>query len=152
MFARGTIFERYPYLLPNLVSASVVLIGLVVGILFLDETHEQKKYRPDPGRDLGRWIVASLSSPTDDFKYSKIADANIDETSTLIDEHSMPPSYSSSDACLETKSMKTSITPADNCTIIEHDDEGQQHIPKPAATRAITPQVLLNVVSYGILA
>ena len=34
-FAKGTIWDRFPYLLPNLFSAATVFIGVIVGLLFL---------------------------------------------------------------------------------------------------------------------
>jgi hypothetical protein len=42
MFPKGTIFEKFPYLLPNFVCTVIVLCGLVIGILFLEETHAEK--------------------------------------------------------------------------------------------------------------
>lgn len=45
IFAEGTIWERFPYLLPNLVCTSIVSFGVIIGILFLEETHAEKKHR-----------------------------------------------------------------------------------------------------------
>ncbi|GAB0132523.1 hypothetical protein EsDP_00000956 [Epichloe bromicola] len=57
LFPRGTIWDRYPYLLPNLFSAVTVLFGVVVGFLFLEETHASKKQQRDAGRELGDRLV-----------------------------------------------------------------------------------------------
>ena len=46
-FFQDTIFETYPFLLPNLVCTGFVVLGLTVGILFLEETHEDRKYDQD---------------------------------------------------------------------------------------------------------
>ncbi|EHL03037.1 putative Uncharacterized membrane protein [Glarea lozoyensis 74030] len=62
LFAPGSIWERFPYLLPNLVCTFIVSIGVVVGILFLEETHAEKKYRRDPGLEAGKWILQKISS------------------------------------------------------------------------------------------
>lgn len=39
VFSEDGLFGRYPYLLPNLVAVAVVVIAVVQGILFLDETN-----------------------------------------------------------------------------------------------------------------
>lgn len=57
LFPRGTIWDRYPYLLPNLFSAATVFIGVVIGFLFLEETHTVKKQERDAGRELGDRLV-----------------------------------------------------------------------------------------------
>lgn len=38
-FPEGSLFERFPYLLPNLICAFLLLISLVLGIFLLEETH-----------------------------------------------------------------------------------------------------------------
>ncbi|KAJ4245080.1 hypothetical protein NW762_014291 [Fusarium torreyae] len=39
VFSEDGLFGRYPYLLPNLVSVAVVVIAVVQGLFFLEETH-----------------------------------------------------------------------------------------------------------------
>lgn len=39
VFSKDGLFGRYPYLLPNLVAVAVVVIAVVQGIIFLDETN-----------------------------------------------------------------------------------------------------------------
>ena len=151
LFAKGTILEKYPYLLPNAVSVFVVLIGLVVGILFLEETHEKKKFRRDPGLELGRWILRRIVPAKSEFVYSKLADANLDEIVTLINEDDVPRSYDTTHNVAKGKGIP--VVPIMNePPVIEHDYEASKPVSKPTARRAITPQVMLNVVSYGILA
>lgn len=41
VFSEDGLFGRYPYLLPNLVAVAVVVIAVVQGIIFLDETNPQ---------------------------------------------------------------------------------------------------------------
>lgn len=62
IFAHDGIFGRCPYLLPNLICTIIVFCSLVVGVLFLEETHEDKKHRKDYGLELGAWIEAQLRS------------------------------------------------------------------------------------------
>ncbi|KAF2186390.1 MFS general substrate transporter [Zopfia rhizophila CBS 207.26] len=55
---RGKLFERYPYLLPNLVAASFFCVGIVTGWLFLKESLEMRKYDRDYGLIVGNKITA----------------------------------------------------------------------------------------------
>jgi hypothetical protein len=57
---KGTIFEVFPYLLPNLVCTVIVLCGLVIGVLFLEETHAEKKHRHDLGLEIGKWVLGKV--------------------------------------------------------------------------------------------
>ncbi|KAF2848831.1 MFS transporter-like protein [Plenodomus tracheiphilus IPT5] len=59
----------YPYLLPNLFSALVLAIDLVVCMLFLEESLEEAKTMPPLGKRLGNlfswlWQFSSSSRPT----------------------------------------------------------------------------------------
>ena len=38
-FPEGGIFARFPYLLPNLVCAALLLISIISGLFMLEETH-----------------------------------------------------------------------------------------------------------------
>ena len=53
LFGSSWLLLHYPYVLPNLVSSILFLIGLTTGILFLRETLESKKSRKDYGLILG---------------------------------------------------------------------------------------------------
>src|SRR5690606_21465266 len=56
-FRKDGFLEEYPYALPNLVSAGVLVIGCLVGVLFLEETHAQLKYQRDYGLEAGQKLV-----------------------------------------------------------------------------------------------
>lgn len=47
MFPEDGVFGQYPYLLPNLVAVAVIVIAVVQGIFFLDETNPRFKKRQD---------------------------------------------------------------------------------------------------------
>lgn len=47
---------KWPYALPNLLSAVFLFIATLSIILFLEETSELCKHKPDPGLRIGRWI------------------------------------------------------------------------------------------------
>lgn len=57
---RDEFLWKFPYVLPNLISGSLFLIGIVVGVLFLEETLDAKKDRPDYGLVAGRSIIFSV--------------------------------------------------------------------------------------------
>ncbi|KAI5806315.1 major facilitator superfamily domain-containing protein [Geopyxis carbonaria] len=45
--------QKWPYALPNIVSAVFLATSWTIGLLFLRETLESKAHRRDPGRELG---------------------------------------------------------------------------------------------------
>ncbi|EPS36288.1 hypothetical protein H072_10173 [Dactylellina haptotyla CBS 200.50] len=60
VFPKESFFDRNPWALPNLFIATISLVGFCLGILFLEETLAERKYRYDPGRDIGRRIEQFL--------------------------------------------------------------------------------------------
>ncbi|TWU76471.1 hypothetical protein ED733_007223 [Metarhizium rileyi] len=44
-FPKGGVFDRFPYLLPNLLCAALLLVSIVLGFLLLDETHPDMQPR-----------------------------------------------------------------------------------------------------------
>lgn len=52
----GSLFERFPYALPNIVSAVFFAIGITTGVLYLEETLETKQGHRDYGLRLGQKI------------------------------------------------------------------------------------------------
>ncbi|KAF2830680.1 MFS general substrate transporter [Ophiobolus disseminans] len=141
---QGTIFDTYPYLLPNLFCAAVVLFGLTVGILFLEETHEDRKYDPDCGRDAGQWILRKVWRRAAEAPFSD-KDASMDEMRSMLEEHDDIQAYRSTSSSPTLCSTRTST----EAPIFALDKEIQT---PPSAKQAFTRQVCLNIVCYGILA
>ena len=52
LFPAHGLFGRYPYLLPNLVATVVIIVAVVQGILFLDETNPRFEKRAGSGKDV----------------------------------------------------------------------------------------------------
>jgi hypothetical protein len=44
LFAPGTFWEEYPYLLPNLVAVVIIVLAIIQGIFFLEETNPKEVY------------------------------------------------------------------------------------------------------------
>lgn len=144
IFAPGTIWERFPYLLPNLICTVIVTCGVIIGILFLEETHEEKKHRHDPGLAAGKWIISKLTRCTQS-KTALEKDADLDEVVTLLNDD-QPPGYRTTDG-----SPRLPSTPSPEPQ--EPLDLNVVSQPrKPAATKAFTRQVIFNIIGYGILA
>ncbi|PVH67841.1 MFS multidrug transporter-like protein [Cadophora sp. DSE1049] len=147
LFGEGTIWERFPYLLPNLVCTVIVSCGIVVGILFLEETHAEKKHRHDPGLAARKWILsklalcANMKAP----RSEKIAD--LDDVLPLLGDK-QPPGY-------RTSNGSPNLPPTPSPEPQKALDLDSSHITpksKPSAAKAFTKQVVLNIAGYSILA
>lgn len=134
MFQQGSVWERFPYLLPNLFCAGCVFMSLGVGIFFLDETHEEKRHQRDPARELCRDVLSRFSwnkHVVDGDKHLKN-----DELQPLIVEAG-PPGYMLTEAC----SIRETV-----------DLESATGVQKRLETRIFTRPAVLHIVSFGILA
>ncbi len=153
LFPPGTIWERYPYLLPNLFSAFVVLIGVINGFLFLEETHSQKKMQRDRGLELGDWILSKFTGfrkcaePRDEK--SKFADR--DEMRSLLDHDEQLPTYRTNENTPANsprlRSASVATIPQDALDLTQSRDYVGVGI-----SQTFTRPVVLNIISFGILA
>lgn len=134
----------------------IVLCGVVVGILFLEETHAEKKHRRDPGLEAGRWLLSQL--PRFSFcaeskaSRSEKAAVDTDDALSLLSDDDQPSGYSTTN----TGSPRLQSTPSPQVSsFLDVDEERDGTLSsqsRPAASRAFTRQVVLNIVGYGILA
>lgn len=130
--------------MPNLVCAVIVLFSLTVGVLFLEETHEAKKYRRDPGRELGSWLLTKAGRSSLDLEFEKVDEANFDEIEVLItgDERIAAPRASQ-------------VYPSSSLSIgpVEARDVEADTVHGTLTLRTIfNRQVVLAIIAYGILA
>ncbi|KAG5981960.1 hypothetical protein E4U55_002468 [Claviceps digitariae] len=162
LFPRGTIWDRYPYLLPNLFSAVTVLFGVIVGFLFLEETHASKKQQRDAGRELGDRLLCLIQNvplcrslvrnvekedlltrnrPTG---YNTITGATRD--SGMSETEEILPAYQSRENSprLTPRGARPTASPAAVTEPSEVKSETKMVI--------FTKPVILNIMSYGILA
>jgi hypothetical protein len=144
IFSPGTIWEQYPYLLPNLFSAATVCCGVVIGILFLEETHAEKKKRRDQGIELGNRIIAVVTSSS-----WHIARGKKVEKQGLLEYEELP-GYQTTENSPQIAS--TSGPELQEPLDLSHSAAGGVSAPEPAAPKAFTKPVVLNIISYGILA
>lgn len=150
-FARGTLFDQFPFLLPNLVCAVILAFGVLVGVLFLEETHEELKGRRDFGIEAGRWLLGHFQTrPADQIVVDKAGEANLQEQSALLEDEE-PPGYRTiegSPCQPSTPSLSPKALPADA------KPKGKRRVKnKPRGVRkAFTKQVVLNIAGFGLLA
>ena len=143
-FAKGTIFDTFPFLLPNLVCAVVLACGVIVGILFLEETHEEKKHRRDWGIEAGKWLLVRV----DTSKYTKLADASMQAAPPAFEDDEEPPAYRTADGTPRSslsRTLPTALSADDLSIKLTH--------PKPrnaGVQKAFTKQVVLNIIGFGI--
>lgn len=156
VFSRGTIWDRYPYLLPNLFSAITVLFGVIVGLLFLDETHAAKKMQHDRGREIGNRIAAL-------FRRASTCHGRSPEKASLL-HHGDVVGYCST----ESQRPKFGESDEDEPLPIYRSQENSPKLspkscPKSADSvdvqpvaaekmKTFTKPVIMNIMSYGILA
>jgi hypothetical protein len=140
----GTIFDTYPYLLPNLVCTVIVVCGLTIGVLFLEETHEDRKYDQDRGRDAGQWLLSKVWKQA---AYAPLSDKDVpvDEMRSMLDSHA-PRTYRSAESSPTLCSSRSSLSEPPPY-VLEKDVT-----PAPKIRNAFTKQVCLNILCYGILA
>ncbi|CCX32686.1 major facilitator superfamily domain-containing protein [Pyronema domesticum] len=129
VFPPGGILEEYPFLLPNMVSAIVLVFGIINGILFLDETHDVLKHKPDWGRKLGDRLVNFFRRrPENSPRYRDARLATNGETERLL--------------------AQNHATYSGNIGGVDEDD----HKHTVVASKTFTRPVVGLIISYGILA
>ena len=150
IFLPGSIWDRYPYLLPNLFSACAVFLGLFAGIFFLEETHPVKKHEVDHGLILGQKIAAWFSWKKESADSKKLR--LLQEEQPLIDPEDQLPGY-------QTTEPSPSLVSCDNDANLPSDLDSLDPLdPVPeitknsGASRIFTKPIILNTMSFGILA
>jgi MFS family permease len=167
-FRQGTIFEKFPYLLTNLVCTSVVIFCLIVGFLFMEETHEEKKNRRDIGLELGDRIIRCFYKDYRRHQLLDEKDESMQSTSSargsiaLTDDEL--PDYTSNAASPALPAYRSlEATPRPSLMLLEAKNgkvdveealsrAGQYAKAKGGFSKAFTKQVILNIFGFGILA
>ena len=144
-FAPGSFFDRHPFALPNLVCSGILVVGMLVGILFLEETHDEKKQRRDLGLRAGRWILRHLLGPEASDAADEMGAMNPWEQFSLLEDD--PPGYCSNEGTPPNQSRSPSP------------GAGRPDGPRPrakspglGAAKAFTKNVILAIIGYGIVA
>lgn len=154
IFLPGSIWDRYPYLLPNLFSACAVFIGLIAGIFFLEETHPVKKHETDRGILLGQKIAARLTWKKESAESKKLR--MLAEEEPFIDSDDQLPGYQTTEPSPSLVSCNSEANLPEVGTLDPLDLDATTKSTKPAevlSTSSIfTRPIILNTMSFGILA
>ncbi|KAG6034776.1 hypothetical protein E4U41_006381 [Claviceps citrina] len=161
LFPRGTIWDRYPYLLPNLFSAATVLFGVFVGFLFLEETHVLRKQQRDVGRELGDRLLGFVHN----VPICRSLGRNVEKESLLVRDRATGYMTTTGAMCICDMSETEATLPAYQSCEHSPTRTPRRH---PAVTSAavarlreverrekmiiFTKPVIMNIMSYGILA
>lgn len=149
LFPADGLFGRFPFLLPNLVCAGILATGVVIGLLFLEETHEIKKHERDRGRELGRWIVQQFKKPADPTLFHKAGEANLEESRSLLEDEE-PPGYRTTEGSPPDPSSRAQSPSAQR--LGEVGKRGISKVKARGVQQVFSKQIILIIVAYGILA
>lgn len=119
-----------------MVSAAILVVGIVIGILFLEETHQILREEPDPGIIAGRKIIALFKWSCGKYEEPNGYSSPHQESQRLLPE-SNEPNMSAGYGSLDSPVLHTQKL------LVK---------PPPGAVKAFTPPVIHLIVSYGILA
>jgi hypothetical protein len=131
-----------------LVCVGVLLFGITIGVLFLEETHPDLKSRRDYGVDLGRRLISKITGGEASVSVErKFGNFTASEVAHLI-ENEAPPGYRSTEGSPRLSSA-TLTSPSTK--------EGDAELGCPRASGRSSPktfnrQVILVIIGYGILA
>ena len=138
-------------MLPNLVCAVLIAFGVLIGVLFLEETHEKLKDRRDFGIEAGRWLLRHLQTrPAHQAIMEKAGDADLQEHLALLADEE-PPGYRTTEGSPyqpSTPSRSPSTLPAD----AKLEGGGGLKSSPQGIGKTFTKQVILNIASLGLLA
>lgn len=138
LFPRDSIFDKFPFLLPNLVCVVILGFGILNGLLFIEETHPEKRFARDPGRQAGQYLVSKIC-----YRRPRQCDdkAMLFQTDdSLLDP---PPGYRTAEnSPLMSCSPPPVLMDAENSTSKEN----------RALSVTFSRQVILIIIGYGILA
>ncbi|KAL8854734.1 MAG: hypothetical protein Q9221_000516 [Calogaya cf. arnoldii] len=150
-FSRGTLFDSYPFLLPNIVCALVLVVGILIGILFLEETHQEKRYRRDVGLEAGRKILSFFGKRRGLESFDKFQDANFEESRPLLEDEA-PPGYRTTEGSPRYPSSRSLSPAAPPYTRSALGVRPQRKEVIPSIQTAFTRPVIVHIIGYGILA
>ncbi|KAL9001160.1 MAG: hypothetical protein Q9169_000343 [Polycauliona sp. 2 TL-2023] len=151
LFSQGTLFDTYPFLLPNIVCAVVLVFGIVIGLLFLEETHQEKRYRRDFGLEAGRQMMRLFDKQRGLEIFDKFQDANFEETCSLLDDEA-PPGYRTTEGSPRYPSSRSLLPAAPPYTRSALATRPQRKSAPSGIQNAFTRPVVIHIIGYGILA
>jgi MFS family permease len=145
LFPKGTLFDKYPFLLPNLVCVVVLLFGITNGLMFLEETHVTMRDRRDIGLELGDFLIEkTLGIQRTRSYHNRLVMHVTDELDGLTMEDP-PPGYRSTEGSPRMCSTPTASLASDLESAFS--EKGQR-----GCLITFNRQVVFIIVGYAILA
>ncbi|KAK1759441.1 major facilitator superfamily domain-containing protein [Echria macrotheca] len=146
VFRPGGIFDRLPYLLPNLFSAVCVFMGVVIGVLFLEETHAKRKQRRDRGVELGNYLIARARAAL-----TRPGGKSPEEQPLLGDSDEPLPGYSSTGPYPSAPAERHDESTVEDC--LDAEETGVAAAARTeTGTRTFSKTTILIIITFGILA
>lgn len=130
--------------------AIVLATGVVIGVLFLEETHESKKHRRDVGLEAGRFLLRKFQGKPESMIVDQISEANFEAHEMLLEDEA-PPGYRTTEGspCQpSSRSHSPMAAPADLKSFGQRGAKGRSH----GVQKAFTKQVILTIAGFGLLA
>ncbi|KAK3954605.1 major facilitator superfamily domain-containing protein [Pseudoneurospora amorphoporcata] len=150
VFQPGSVWDRFPYLLPNLFSALCVFFGLAVGFLFLEETHAEKKYRRDRGVEFGKYLTSRLFGKDSIFRKRVRRGKNGEEQPLLGETYESLPGYRTADGSPELTSVEGPMMQESPLDLESTGEIAEAQPEKPE--RTFTKPIIFIIINYGLLA
>ncbi len=147
-FPPGSIWDRFPYLLPNLFSAAAVCCGVLIGIFFLEETHPEKKKQRDRGVELGNRFLSHFSRR----RAATGKAANDEEQALLGSPDEQLPGYRTTENSPQLASATGPELPDTLDLTAAAKPKRLLDLRAKPCSRTFTKPVVLNIISFGILA
>lgn len=85
VFRPGTLWEIYPFLLPNVIVAALFVLGWLLTFLLLRETHFYFSNRTDPGIQISEFLGAAFRKCFPRGKFVRVEQSEDDED--LVNSH-----------------------------------------------------------------
>jgi len=147
LFSRGTIFEKFPFLLPNLVCAGVCLFSLLAGLLFLQETNDRAKHRRDIGLEVGRWLTGKIFPSKTLKSPQKLHEQDQGDRAALLWDEDKTNGYGTSRPSTQASVIASGATTPHAASL-----ETDSTTPELSVVKAFNRQVVLNIICYGLIA
>lgn len=141
LFPKNTLFDKYPFLLPNIICTVVLAFGVTIGILFLEETHAEKKHNRDYGIEAGKWLLARLFG----HESTPWTETKVESPYLPLLEDEQPPGYTSSEG-------SPRIPMAHGLAVAREPESGFQPQESRGVAKAFNRQVIVIIIGYGLLA
>lgn len=130
--------------------ASVLAIGVVIGVLFLEETHDCKKHRRDLGLETGKFLLRKFQGRPKPVNVNEVSESNYEAHEILLEDEA-PPGYCTTEGSPRQPSSRSHSPMAAPADLKPFSKQGTRGRPQ-GVHKAFTKQVILTIAGFGLLA